>query len=219
MGIQERKEREKEQRKADIVRCATKVFLAKGFIHASMDEIAECAEFSKATLYLYYRNKEEIFLHVINNILDNFIQYIEVRLSEVDSAIDKIRMIGEAYLDFYSNCHGQYLLLNSQESIAGIDLSNQESYREYLNRTSRFWTLICAQISVAIEEGYFQNNVKAIEIAITLWSTSIGLMQILDSIKYQKLPENSDFQLQLTTLDYKKILRNLWDAILTIYYK
>ncbi|NJK86044.1 MAG: helix-turn-helix transcriptional regulator [Bacteroidales bacterium] len=60
MGISERKEREKEQRRSDIVDAAEKIFFKKGFEYATMDEIAEQAELSKGTLYLYFKSKEEL---------------------------------------------------------------------------------------------------------------------------------------------------------------
>ncbi len=226
MGIQERKEREREQRKANIMDCAMKVFLAKGFINASMEEIAECAELSKATLYLYFKNKEEIILHVMNCILSKFLEYLEARMSKVDSAQDKIRMIGEAYLDFYGDCHGQYLLLSSQESIAGMDFTNLDSYHEYLSHNSKFWDIICAPIYIAIKEGFFRKDVNAVEIAITIWSSSKGLMHLMNGVvatitceSYKKLEKKNNFQKQLGTLDYKKMLRNLIDAIITSYQK
>jgi TetR/AcrR family transcriptional regulator len=55
MGIVERKEREKEHRKEEILDAAQKVFFERGLVTATMDEIAETAELSKGTLYLYYK--------------------------------------------------------------------------------------------------------------------------------------------------------------------
>jgi TetR/AcrR family transcriptional regulator len=189
-----------------------------------MEEIAECAELSKATLYLYFKNKEEIILQIMNAVITKFIEYLEERMSKVDSAQDKIKMIGETYLDFYSECHGQFLLLSAQESTAGMVFSNLNGYQEYLSHHSKFWTIICAPISTAVEEGYFRKDSNTVEIAITLWSASKGLMHIMDNVvstincgEYQKLTEKNGFQEQLDTLDYIKMLRNLWDAIIISY--
>ncbi|MEO8168159.1 MAG: helix-turn-helix domain-containing protein, partial [bacterium] len=60
MGIIERKEREKEHRREDIIAAAQKIFFEKGLPSATMDEIAEAAELSKGTLYLYYKSKEDL---------------------------------------------------------------------------------------------------------------------------------------------------------------
>lgn len=60
MGIYERKQREKEKRKIEIINAARKVFSSKGFNASTMEEIATEAELSPGTLYLYFKNKEEL---------------------------------------------------------------------------------------------------------------------------------------------------------------
>ena len=50
MGITERKEREKEHRKEEIIDAAQKVFFEKGLLSSTMDDIAEAAELSKGCL-------------------------------------------------------------------------------------------------------------------------------------------------------------------------
>ncbi len=64
MGITERKEREKQRRKEDIINSAEGVFFSKGFESATMDDIAEKVELSKGTLYLYFKSKEDLHLAV-----------------------------------------------------------------------------------------------------------------------------------------------------------
>ncbi|NIR14250.1 MAG: helix-turn-helix transcriptional regulator [Desulfobacterales bacterium] len=60
MGIEERKEREKQMRRRQIIDAAEKVFAEKGFSGATIENIAEQAELSPATLYLYFKNKDGI---------------------------------------------------------------------------------------------------------------------------------------------------------------
>jgi AcrR family transcriptional regulator len=226
MGIQERKEREREQRKSAIIECAMQIFLSKGIANAKMEEIAECAELSRATLYTYFKNKEEVVLYVMNCVMGNFILYLVDRLSKAETAPDKIRMIGNAYLDFYLDCHDQYLLLNSQESTADMEFSNLEYYSELLVQSNKLWAIICTPINEAIQNGYFKPGTKAIEIAITLWSAGNGLMRIMDHVvtthtgdEMEKCMKKDDYLRQLNGLNYYKMLKNLWDAIITSYQK
>jgi AcrR family transcriptional regulator len=224
MGIQERKEREREQRKANIIDCAMKVFVEKGIVNSSMEEIAECAELSKATLYLYFKNKEELVLNVLSSLLLNFNKYIEDRVAKVESNIDKIRMYAEAILDFYQDCHGQFVLLINKESMAGMDFTSQESYQVYVGQHRKFWAQLRAQINEAINEGALRKDTNTVELSISLWSSSSGLMHEMDNVvtsincpDFQKIPDKNEFQLQLMVLDYKKMLRNLWNAIIISY--
>lgn len=79
MGIQERKEREKERRRQQIVVAAKRVFSDKGFNKATMEDIAKEAELSPGTLYLYFKNKEELYASLSLRIL----QYLHIRISHV----------------------------------------------------------------------------------------------------------------------------------------
>lgn len=224
VGIQERKEREREQRKSIIIDCALKVFLAKGIRSSSMEEVAECSELSKATLYLYFKNKEEIIMQVMNSVMTTFIEYLEERVSSADSSSAKIRKIKEAYLDFYADCPGKFMLLNSQESTAGLDFTNLDSYQEYLAKLSKFWKIFRSPIQAAIDEGYFRKECGAVEISFSLWSASTGLMNLMINVMettncedFKKMPNKSEYQMQLTRLNHKDMLENLWEAIIKSY--
>lgn len=61
MGIQERKTREKDLRRHQIENAAKDLFLSKGFHSTTMEEIAQKAELSPGTLYLYFKNKGELY--------------------------------------------------------------------------------------------------------------------------------------------------------------
>ena len=229
MGIQERKEREKEQRREVIMTCATKIFLAKGFINASMEDIAGCSELSKATLYVYFKNKEEIILNVMTGVLCKLTELLESRMSAVESAPDKIRAIVEAYLDFYGEFNAQYDLLNSQESTAGMDFVSLEGYQNYVDQYNKFWDILRAPVITALEEGFFKQEFSAVEIALSLWSAIKGLLQNMDKVvktqncpDYQKMvAENkvnhNEFQTQLLALNHIKMLRHLSEALITSF--
>jgi len=79
MGIQERKEREKERRRQQILVAAKRVFSAKGFSKATMEDIAREAELSPGTLYLYFINKDELYASLSLRIL----HYLNIRLEHV----------------------------------------------------------------------------------------------------------------------------------------
>lgn len=62
-----RKESERKARKKLILDSALEVFKSKGIEGATMDEIAIEADFGKATLYYYFKSKEEIFNTILVN--------------------------------------------------------------------------------------------------------------------------------------------------------
>ena len=65
MTISDRKLQERKIRKELILKSAIEVFKSKGLDGATMDEIAQNAGFGKATLYYYFKSKEEIFNSIL----------------------------------------------------------------------------------------------------------------------------------------------------------
>jgi len=65
MSTTARREREKQQRRESIVDAAEKLFFSKGYDDVSLDDIAQEAELNRATIYLYLKNKEDLYFAVI----------------------------------------------------------------------------------------------------------------------------------------------------------
>lgn len=84
MGIQERKERERERRRQQIIVAAKRVFSEKGFNKATMEDIAKEAELSPGTLYLYFKNKDELYASLSLRIL----HYLYIRLEHLNRGED-----------------------------------------------------------------------------------------------------------------------------------
>ena len=102
MGIEERKEREKQMRRGQIINAAEKVFAAKGFSGATIENIAEEAELSPATLYLYFKNKDELYASLNLKFLEVFIEKIENirRQNELDPE-QKVKALEKALYELY----------------------------------------------------------------------------------------------------------------------
>ncbi len=102
MGIQERKERERERRRQQIIVAAKRVFSEKGFTKSTMEDIATEAELSPGTLYLYFKNKEELYASLSLRIL----QYLYIRVDHVSKETDitsdqKVEKLIDAMIDVY----------------------------------------------------------------------------------------------------------------------
>ena len=72
-----RREREKQQRRQDILEAAKKVFADDGFDNANLDDIAARCELSKGSLYYYFASKEELFLSVLEEGFQKFSQKLD----------------------------------------------------------------------------------------------------------------------------------------------
>lgn len=102
MGIQERKERERERRRQQIIVAAKRVFSANGFNKTTMEDIAKEAELSPGTLYLYFRNKDELFASLSLRMLQFLIIRLESITGETDLTVaEKLAVVKQALYDVY----------------------------------------------------------------------------------------------------------------------
>ena len=102
MGIQERRIRERERRRQQILVAAKNVFSQKGFSKATMEDIARAAELSAGTLYLYFKNKDELYASLSLRILNYMCVKLEHVYNEKDQEPEeKIRVLREALYEIY----------------------------------------------------------------------------------------------------------------------
>ena len=76
-----RREREKLAHRHEILDAATRVFAQKGYFNATLDEVAQEAEFSKGTMYLYFSNKEDLLFSIIHDKMEGYLKTLKSTLS------------------------------------------------------------------------------------------------------------------------------------------
>ena len=73
----------REDRRRQILETAGQLFLAQGFNATSMQDIAKQAEISRASLYTYFGNQDEVFLGALFAFFDNILQAAEAALTQL----------------------------------------------------------------------------------------------------------------------------------------
>jgi AcrR family transcriptional regulator len=97
-----RRARERLARRAEIIAAARKVFAAKGYDGATLDEIAAEAEFAKGTLYGYFDGKRDLFLKMVEEGFDEVADLFNEALASADDFEGGIRALINAELDYIS---------------------------------------------------------------------------------------------------------------------
>lgn len=106
MGITERREREKQEKKTLILETATRMFLEDGFEKTSLRNIADKIEYSPATIYLYFRDKNELFYAIQEKGFELLLKQFR-KLSGISDPFEKLIQTGKAYLRFAGR-HPEY---------------------------------------------------------------------------------------------------------------
>src|SRR3974377_1429166 len=94
--IQARKERERAAREELILDHAQRILLRDGFQNLILDELAQAIEYSKGTLYLHFKTKEDIALAVVTRALKERADFFERALSFQGRSRERIRTVGFA---------------------------------------------------------------------------------------------------------------------------
>lgn len=176
MGIQERKERERERRRQQIMVAAKRVFSAKGFNKTTMEDIAKDAELSPGTLYLYFKNKDELYASLSLRIL----QYLQIRMEHVNAETDldpdeRMEALKQAMYDVYE--FDPLILVNmfhlqSSETLKSLSQELLDEIKE-LSRSSL--DAMARIFQDCIEKGYVIQQHPAV-LSNIVWSLFSGIV-------------------------------------------
>lgn len=189
-SIQKRKE--KEHRKKEILNTAADLFARKGFHHVKMDEIAEEVGLSKGTLYLYFDNKEMLFISIIteksdqlteklNNVLDCKKEYPECLKSFIQESIS-----------FFLQNRPYFKLLNSEKM--STSLEGHYKLHEYANQSMQSLNqLIMRIVKLGNIHNFFQNMKEPVIVK--------SLRGIMNSFLLDIIVQNDEVDIDTTVND------------------
>jgi len=103
MGISERRERERTERKKAIISCARELILSQGVHRVSMEEIARKAELSKATVYLYFSSKEVLFNEICEEAARIFMEYLKPFLDTGLTGMEALKCLWRGYIQLFGS--------------------------------------------------------------------------------------------------------------------
>ncbi len=95
-----RLERDKNRKKQEIMEAAQKLFADKGFDSVTMEEIAKESEFTRKTLYAYFKNKEDLYQQVFLNIAIQRWNFLVEKMKSVENGIPRIQAFGQANYEY-----------------------------------------------------------------------------------------------------------------------
>ena len=102
MAITEIDKTDKQKLYHDILSIAEIIFVRDGYSATTMDSVAEKADLSKNTLYLYFKNKDQLFYSILENKIDIYTEKLKTDISSAISLNDLIDRIVNHQFDFLS---------------------------------------------------------------------------------------------------------------------
>jgi AcrR family transcriptional regulator len=181
LGIHERKEREKEQRREDILDAAQRVFFEKGLAAATMDDIAETAELSKGTLYLYYKSKEDLYLTVMMRGMQLLYDAFSEVANSVSAPAHMLPRLFEAYLGFFNSHRDFFRMMHYLQAPQFHKQISEDVKQSCSVLNQRIWDLVNGMLQKCMDAGLLRKDLDPAQLGLILWSSSTALMLRIDS--------------------------------------
>ncbi len=198
MGIKERKEREREMLRQQIMVAAKRVFTQRGFEKSTMEDIAREAELSPGTIYLYFKSKDELYASLCLRVL----RFINVKVDHVvgDTSMDyeaKQKALLDAIQDVYDY---DPLILNNMFHLQSSDTLKSLSpalMNEINDLSRRSLQAMAGMFAQGIEKGLVVDR-HPMALADILWALFSGVV-LWEESKKMITTERYDLKNTLTT--------------------
>jgi len=176
--IAERRSEEKERRRGEILDAATALYAEKGWDAVTMDQVARSARLSRALVYVYFRDKDELLFAIGERAMLELRERFVAAAAGAATGMDKVQAIGRAYMQ-YAHDLPHYFDVCSRFN-AHVDQPDDGSNA---GACSAAGDMAIAEVVKAIEVGKHDGSIRAdvgdsMLLALSLWAFTHGIIQI-----------------------------------------
>lgn len=174
MSVKKRRAREREARRAAILDAAERVLEAVGYRNLRMEEVAEAAELSKGTLYLYFEGKDALCA----GIAERRMRVLIPELQAVGAAApDGLSALGGMSRTFLENARrAPHVLRVAIDWFQAPRLDDaSDDFRRYRERVNEILQTMIDTIARGQADGSIRSDVDPFHKAIQSWSSGVGV--------------------------------------------
>jgi AcrR family transcriptional regulator len=187
-SIKTKKQVVSEFRQSEIIAAARNVFAEKGYIAATVDEIAALAALAKGTIYVYFDSKEQIYNAVLENDLDALRALTLEKIAAAETAKEKISAYVNARFKYCEERRDFFRIMYIEPS--GSPVLSKVKAREWLREPVR-------QLTAAIESAIAKKQIHAWPAETLAWTvadlTSGALQRRLSVTPTTTARQDADF--------------------------
>ncbi|MCA9610277.1 MAG: TetR/AcrR family transcriptional regulator [Myxococcales bacterium] len=170
-----RRERRKIERREAILDAAAHVFGQKGAHAATMDDVAEAAEVSKGTLYLYFPSRDELVVALAHRPLDAVLERFDAMGDEGLDGLSLLRRLVAMHQQTTQEHAAQLRVAIGSLCTAHVEPSTPAAApREYGERVRRLRSHYFAAIQRGMADGSIRPDIDPEEVGAALWAGMFG---------------------------------------------
>ncbi|HWQ20941.1 MAG TPA: TetR/AcrR family transcriptional regulator [Methanotrichaceae archaeon] len=182
MSTADRKEREKERRRNEIIAAGEKLFFSKGYENVTMDEIARETELARGTLYLYFKNKDDICVAIAVRGLKILNGMFRDGCLLGGTGIEKIRSLLMALYEFHKKYPGYYATINYLQ-MHGFDKSDFPEMDEMEAIHGDSFAMVIEAFNEGIGDGTVKDDIDPVKATMVLTSSMQSMLCLPSTIE------------------------------------
>ena len=141
---------------ATILRAAIKVFARSGYFNSKVADVAHEAGVADGTVYLYFKNKDDILVSIFNHEMDEALSRGRAALAEIDDPSEKLKRVVRAHLERFSNDRDLAVVFQ-------VELRGSTKFMEQFSATgvTDYLELIRGVIEEGQKRGLFRQGINS----------------------------------------------------------
>jgi TetR/AcrR family transcriptional regulator len=176
--IAERREEEKERRRGEILDAAEALYIDKGWEALTVDQVARSARLSRALVYVYFRDKEDLLFAIgeraMRLLRERFVAALGTRLT----GMDQIEAIGRAYIGYAHEFPHYFDFCSRFQSKSETSGAGANEGACKLMGDQVLGSVVQA-IATGISDGSVRSDIGDPQMfALTLWAFTHGIIQL-----------------------------------------
>ena len=173
MGSTERKAREKEELKALILKAARKLFVEKGIGQTTIRNIADSIDYSIGTVYVYFRDKNEILHALHTQCFADLGGQLKVLFS-VKDPMERLKAMGNVYINYGLDNPDMYdLMFTLKAPMEFLETIQKDEWDE--GKAS--FDLLKTTVKQCMDAGHFKGH-KLEPLSFLIWSCVHGMCSL-----------------------------------------
>lgn len=178
MGVAERRLREKEERRCCILDAAERVFLKSGLAAATMDQIAQEAEVSKGTLYLYFKGKDELYLTIALRAMGEVTRLFDEAAARGGTGAERVERLLRAQHRFALDQPDRFRIATSWVTTDYSVSDESPQFADYKALVARVFGRGVESIELGKRDGSLRSELDAPRVAVQLWGATLGVLML-----------------------------------------
>jgi TetR/AcrR family transcriptional regulator len=177
--IAERRGEEKERRRSEILAAAEALYAKGGWDAVTMDQVARSARLSRALVYVYFQDKEDLLFAIGERAMQLLTSRFEAAAAGPGTGLQHVEAIGRAYMGYALEFpHYFDVCSRFQAHVMGSEPSGNETACQLAG--DQVMGTVIGVIEAGVRDGSLRKDIgDPLMLALTLWAFTHGIIQLI----------------------------------------